>query len=595
MDTETDEILGGKYKINLEAVVYLAQDRSQYDMWEIDVYCAAPNCTRPTIFQEILNELDYEIVDLAPFPTVRPSTTTRGPTTTTPIENPLVCYSCACISTTECPCTSTVVTSLDETYCVIGRENFGQEVFINFGYIDYDATFVYILDAPFTLVENSIGYDEKLLVWLTTTNFVLYGCNWNLCNKPGLLPLLPNSFQMRLPEAWLNTNILGSGQPVRNCHECPMGPECGTAEFLNSTLCPIQPCNTTCLVSDSFNDPAFEFLCYDSFCIPPDADEYNINHHRVEIEGVIYASDPRDVKIWEIDLYCRADDCSRPEIFKELRQQLSVQVGTLDALFNETHDPNIPQRRCYDCWCYNEYDCGCERVTLKSANSSYCLIILEDYGQDFWVTMGHIDNTWTQNSIRDFPYLLVEEAILYSEVTGVWNTITNYVIFGCNWDYCNDPSLGRALPRTFQMRLPEAWLNTSILGTGQPVRDCHECPEAPQCGTTDFLDAGRCPIKECNTTCIVSDSFDDPATGELCYQSFCAPPDSEFWAIDAHRVEIEGILYLDKVPRTVELWEIDIFCRADDCSRPDLFKEVSFKPLISISVTQEILYVLVTS
>jgi hypothetical protein len=125
------------------------------------------------------------------------------------------------------------------------------------------------------------------------------------------------------------------------------------------------------------------------------------------------------------------------------------------------------------------------------------------------------------------------------------------------------------------MRLNETWLNTNVLGTGQPIRDCHECPDAPQCGTLDFLDASRCPVQGCNTTCLVSDIFDIPENNLQCYQSFCAPPDTDFFTVDPHRVELEGVLYLNRSGSQVELWEIDVFCRADDCSRPSIFDEVS--------------------
>jgi hypothetical protein len=199
----------------------------------------------------------------------------------------------------------------------------------------------------------------------------------------------------------------------------------------------------------------------------------------------------------------------------------------------------------------------------------------EYYGQEIWSTLGHIDEDSTGVHIRDFPYLVVEESINYSEQTEKWSTITNFVIYGCNWDLCNHPDLLPYLPNTFQMRLPETWLNTNVLGTGQPTRDCHECPDAPQCGTNDFLDASRCPIHECNTTCLVFDTFNNPEDDLQCYQSFCAPPDSEDWKIDQHRVEMEGIIYLQKQPREVEIWEIDLYCRADDCSRPEIFNEVN--------------------
>ncbi|CAF1464192.1 unnamed protein product, partial [Rotaria sordida] len=126
----------------------------------------------------------------------------------------LTCYNCNCVGITGCACSSTVVVSIDDTYCIIARENYGQNVSFNLTYLDYYASYNYILEAPFVIVKESINYDENGRRWFTTTDLVLYGCNWNLCNKPQLIPLLPNTFQMRLPESWLNTNILGSGQPV---------------------------------------------------------------------------------------------------------------------------------------------------------------------------------------------------------------------------------------------------------------------------------------------------------------------------------------------------------------------------------------------
>ncbi|CAF1377232.1 unnamed protein product, partial [Adineta steineri] len=564
------EIYGGKYRIDIEAVVYLAKDRSKYDIWELDVYCAVNNCTRPTIFQEVSQQLTLEIGDLSAYPPIRPLPIQ----TTTPIPNPLRCYSCDCFNQPTCPCSSTVVSSLDYTYCVIVRENFGQQAYIYADYLKLDATLMYIEEFPYALVEESIDYNEKTGLWFTTTNFIVYGCNWNLCNKPELIPLLPNSYQMRLPEAWLNSSILGSGQPVSNCHQCPEGAQCGTTDFLEENTCPIQSCNTTCLVLDTYEDPEYDYLCYQSFCLPPDTQDYQLDRHKVEIEGIVYASQQNVVHLWEIDIYCRANDCSRPSIFKELRENLSVVPGTLAALFNETYDPNIPQRRCYDCYCHNQPNCTCERTTIMAANQTYCMIMRESYGQDVWTSLGHISQDSTRVHIQDFPYLLVEESILYDEQLNRWDTITNFVVYGCNYDLCNHPSLIPSMPNSFQMRLSEAWLNTNIKGTGQPIRNCHECPDGPQCGHSDYLDTSHCPIKECNTTCLVLDTFDKPNDDLQCYQSFCAPPDSDDFHIDTHRVEIEGLIYLNKQPLSVELWEVDIYCQADDCSRPEIFTEL---------------------
>ncbi|CAF1563363.1 unnamed protein product, partial [Adineta ricciae] len=102
--------------------------------------------------------------------------------------------------------------------------------------------------------------------------------------------------------------------------------------------------------------------------------------------------------------------------------------------------------------------------------------------------------------------------------------------------------------------------------TGEPARNCHECPDAPQCGTNDFLDISRCPIHSCNTTCLVSDTFDDPLTGEQCYQSQCAPAylDNDLTGFfgGKYRIDIEAIVYLAQDRSKYYLWEMDVYCGA---------------------------------
>jgi hypothetical protein len=381
---------------------------------------------------------------------------------------------------------------------------------------------------------------------------------------------------MSLSDEWLNQNILDSGVAQRDCHECPQGPQCGTTSFVDIGRCPVRACNNTCVVSDLFDDPSSDLLCYQSYCASPEID-FGEDRHRVELEGIIYGDQINVVELWEIDLYCRGDDCSRPEIFDEIRGNLTVQTSNITTLLDNSTKPiGESQIICYDCFCYNDPDCLCETYTVADAKTSYCTIIRENFGDnDFVIDLEHISRNSTRVYIREFPYLLVEETIVYNDSNKRWNPRTNLIVFGCNWDYCNHPRYLPYLPDSFQMLMSETWLNKNVLGTGQPVRNCHECPTAPVCSTTDFIDGDQCPIQLCNTTCLVSDLYDDPDSHNQCYQSFCAPPDSEFFTIDPHRVEMEGILYLNPIGRLVELWEIDIYCRADDCSRPTVFNEVS--------------------
>ncbi|CAF0732493.1 unnamed protein product [Adineta steineri] len=556
------------HRVEIEGILYGNRPNAEIELWEVDLYCRADDCSRPEIFKELEDKLTVETGDLSPFFNI--TTVTICP----PVEAQLACYECACYNDPICACNTVKVAGADSTYCTIIRVNYGNSFTIDLEHIDRNSTFIYIPEFPFILAEESILYNETTAQWWTQSNIIIYGCNTNLCNHPSLVKLVPDSFKMTLSNEWLNTNVKGTGQPVRDCHECPDEPSCGHSDYLDTSRCPIKECNTTCVVSDIFDKPNDDLQCYQSYCNAPYQDTDEEDHHRVELEGIIYGHKQDVLELWEVDIYCRADNCSRPEIFKELRENITVSTSNLTELFNVSMNGLEPQRICYDCYCDDESGCACDKYTVGDAKSTYCILMRENYGDYSFVTLGHIDRNSTRVYIQEFPFLLVEESILYDDNRTTWNTRTNLVLYGCNTDLCNHPGYLPYLPTSFQMRLPESWLNTNVLGNGQPIDACHECPEAPSCGTLDFLDSSRCPIQTCNTTCVVSDLFNKPNDDEQCYQSFCAPPDSEFFQIDPHRVEMEGILYLYPMGRPVELWEIDIFCRANDCSRPTVFDEI---------------------
>ena len=565
-----EEFSYDRQRVEIEGVVY-STSQTNFELREVRIYCRADNCSRPEIFRHVEQELVVELGDVS----------LLFNQTSTGDSGQLYCYQCTCINDPNCECNNTLALPDNSTYCTIVRNYDGQDFVIKLEHIDRNSSWIYIREFPFMLVGERILYNEDSNQWMTRPDVIVYGCNTDFCNDPHLVPKLPLSFQMNLPVTWLNSNILGTGKPVRECHECPDGPQCGTTDFLDPSRCPIESCNTTCLVSDTFNNPEDGLLCYQSYCAPSDSDFFTTYPHRVEIEAILYGNRPNaKIEIWEVDLLCQADDCSRPELFKELQEELEVYTGDLSPFFNittiltTTTPPVEPQLLCYDCFCFNDSNCDCDEYTPSDADSSYCTIVRQSGDNYFSIALEHINRNSTRFYVREFPYLLVEESITYDEETERWNTKNTVAVFGCNTDLCNHPRLIPYLPESFQILLPDVWLNDNILGTGKPVRECHECPDGPQCGTSDFLDPSRCPIELCNTTCLVSDTFNNPDDGLLCYQSFCAPPDQDGFEIDKHRVDIEAILYASR-PENVELWEIDLFCRADDCSRPELFKEVS--------------------
>ena len=567
---DNDEFIIDPHRLEIEGIIYGNRPNAQVELWEVDIYCQADDCSRPEIFKELRANLAVETGDLSAFFTI---TTTVAP----PVQKPLSCYNCAYYDVTNFSCDTVEVSDAASTYCTIVRINDADTDFlIELQHIDLNSTRVNIRKFPFVLSAESIIYNETTEIWNTRTDLVLYGCNTHLCNHPSLVPFLQGSFQMRLSEEWLNKNVLGNGSTIRDCHECPDKPQCGSETFLDIGRCPVQNCSTTCLVSDTYNDPSLGEFCYQSYCAPPNTPQFTIDPHRVEIEGLVYEEEKDTFEIWEIDIYCQADDCSRPEIFQELRANLTVDKTNLSLIFDNSSKPVIePQLICYDCDCGDKVPCECTTYTVRDASNSYCMVYRQSFGDYTNTFLGHIGRNTTRVYIREFPFLLVEEAITYNNVTMAWDVKTNVDIYGCNWDYCNHPCYVPFLPDSFKLRLSEQWLNDNIRGSGQPVRDCHSCPGGPQCTTTGFVDGDTCPIEACNTTCILFESFNNENNTDFCYESFCGPQDTEFFTITPARVDLEGLLYLQPAGRKVELWEIDVYCRADNCSRPELFNDVS--------------------
>lgn len=563
-------------RVEMQAIVY-ENTPSVVEFWRIDIYCRTDNCSRPETFQELKVAVGNQARNLSTF----------FQEVNTEQSDQLSCYQCSCQNDPICACDKIRSLPATETHCTIIRLYQGQNVFLYLEHINRNSSGIYIRDFPYMLVEESILYDESRSEWNTYPTLVVYGCTTNFCNDPYLIPSLPINFEMRLPDSWLNTNILGTESSVGSCHQCPNVTYCGTTDFIDISRCPSLPCNTSCFVADIFEDPDTNEACYQATCLSADEDPDKLSGHRIEIEGIIYGNNPNPkLDFWVIEIYCRAVDCSRPEIFQELQDQLDINIGDLSAFFNQsivitkpmitttTTTPAPPMITCYDCYYANGPIGFCNKTIDVPAGSQYCTIIRQDYPEGFFIAVEPIRRNNTQVYIREFPFLLVEESILHDDDTGQWYIRNNLAIFGCNTDYCNNPSLIPYLPNSFQMNLPNTWLDQNVLGTGQPAGSCHECPNSAQCGPLEFIDIGRCPSRSCNTTCVVLDFF-NPDENEQCYRSYCAPPDSELVQIDRARVEMEGILYLYPIGRPVELWEVDVYCRVPNCSRPEIFNEVN--------------------
>jgi hypothetical protein len=164
-----------------------------------------------------------------------------------PIDS-LVCYDCGCDQTNLSQCFCGSITSDVDDYCIIieGRDIFG--TYITLGRIPRNATWLYVDDPYYILAIESIRYNLTTMDWSLWTYSILYGCDWDYCNSPELIDVLPASFVLSIDKTWLNTNIYGSGS-TNSCHYCPEG-DCGTVDNpFNSSQCPLTSCtNATSVI-----------------------------------------------------------------------------------------------------------------------------------------------------------------------------------------------------------------------------------------------------------------------------------------------------------------------------------------------------------
>ncbi|CAF1118247.1 unnamed protein product [Didymodactylos carnosus] len=534
------------HRIEIDGIYYL--DTEEFAIWEIDVYCRADDCSRPEIFSEIRENLRKNI-NVNEFLHLRPAG--------------VLCYSCEqCVDTTTCECTN--VEFKEGTHCTIKREKLGDTTYITLEHLDRNSSKNYIKNPYYLSVRESIIYDVKTLEWSNKPDLIVFGCNWNYCNKPDLVSILPDSFFLTLPDDWLNTFVLGTNPG--SCHECPLIAACGNTDFIDTSRCPEKACNETCVMREVFVN--LDDFCYTSGCYYDISTPiFDVDTHRIEIDGV-YHLDTQEFEIWEMDVFCRADDCSRPELFNDIRSKLQKTISA-DALLNLRPDGIW----CYNCECTNSTTCPCNETLFKEGKDSYCTIVREHIRENIYITLEHIPRNSTKFYVKNPYYISVRESIKYIEESSDWITDPDVITYGCNWNYCNKPDLVPLLPSSFSLSLPDEWLNNFVLGSDPTM--CHECPDGPSCGDTDFFDISRCPEKACNGTCILNDLFEHPDSDplEFCYQSLCYEGESTpNFDIDTHRIEIDGICYLDT--REFNIWEIDIFCRADDCSRPEIFDEI---------------------
>jgi len=134
----------------------------------------------------------------------------------------LQCYSCNCrsVDVGACDC-DTLVTVQDGGHCTITKE-FGETVsLLELSHSFSNSPDVRIKDPFYVFVDETIFYSEATKTWQNKTNRIIFGCDWDLCNKYDLIENLPKQFQLYADENWLDKNIYANGR-IDGCYDCKL-------------------------------------------------------------------------------------------------------------------------------------------------------------------------------------------------------------------------------------------------------------------------------------------------------------------------------------------------------------------------------------
>lgn len=158
---------------------------------------------------------------------------------------------------------------------------------------------------------------------------------------------------------------------------------------------------------------------------------------------------------------------------------------------------------CYDCACSSTDISACNCTdTVTAEDGAHCTIIenFDPSNSSVELSAASLNSSYVR--IKDAYYIIVDDTIFYNETASDWKTKTNGVVYGCDWDYCNDDTLISSLPNTFNLNISPTWLNENIYGSGS-VNDCHNCSDE-QCGNETYsVNDILCPFASCDNSTTV--------------------------------------------------------------------------------------------
>jgi hypothetical protein len=249
----------------------------------------------------------------------------------------LVCYECEECTDITCTCNNTITTETKDSYCILLRENLSNGVNVEIKHIPRNSTNYYVSDPYYISVEETILYDKTTERWLSQSKKITYACQTDKCNQPNLLRQLPsNGLSLTLPSEWLNENLLRKADKSTTlCNEYSAERICGNRQyFINKTQCEVINCQDLCIMGETFSEAQSIQFCYESFCLS------NERQPEIAINAIYYINNKR-FEIIETDIICNGDDCSRLEIFKDIKEKLQIDYNGIQPFLPANHAKSI--------------------------------------------------------------------------------------------------------------------------------------------------------------------------------------------------------------------------------------------------------------
>jgi len=475
----------------------------------------------------------------------------------------LQCYKCSCavnpgantcIDDNDLQC---IVEYVENSYCIIVQTSNNLTFDRN-----PNSDLIFLESLHYLRAREEIIYLESSSSWqVPAVREFSYGCDWNLCNTPRILSLLPKGLTFVVDSNLLTDSLIP--QPSESFTTCLSCTRC-----VNSTgaiLCPELNCNGTCFIDDHLDDPVVNagscLFAFESVCLNA------ILNTSVQITGTYYIDD-KIFQVSEIDIWCKRTDCNDPTDAQIIQRNITFRTEINDQLYFRPNTvsttlptPNDGLLGCYTCNCQRQIgsnDCNILECTIEYKNASYCEIVrdLKSFDGMELIFLGHV----ARQNVRYKHFIRAEEEIILYRNLSYHPPAISLISYVCDWELCNDGRLVDKLTTSFQFNAEPSEI-AAYLQSSEPLSSCADC----QICSNSSLDFDRCTNVSCSSTgrCYIDQYIDNPDYNdcEYAFRAECEDFASESSIIITATYSIDDDI--------LDFEEVNVYCSKNGCNRPE--------------------------